>query len=139
MPPFAFRAFDLGDQRLLRLVLQRLVEREHEVAPPSRRIAPTFAVRDVAALWVTFQRNEPRLAPERLFVARLQATETVAVDPHESEHRRGERARRVEPLRLGDGGDPGEAEGLDLRRGPVTDLPGDVGERSVVIGESATE
>ena len=125
------RRRDPGHERLLGVPLERLVDREHEVAAPLRRQHLAFPAGDVVALRVAFHLHRPGNAGQQvLFVAVLEPAETGVVGADEADDRPGERGGRVEALGLGRVREAREVQGLDLRDGRVVDLAGDVRERA---------
>ena len=80
----------------------------------------------------------PGLPASGLLVADLEPAETVVVEADEAEHRCGERARRVEALRLG--GEPDARRAFSALTCAATvgvDLAGDVDEREVLLRRAA--
>ena len=95
--------------------------------------------RDLVALRVALDPHLTRAAAQALLVERLEAAEPVVVGADETEHRRGEQARRVEALRLGDEGDAVQVQRLDPRHRGVVDLAGHVRELAAGLGELGFE
>ena len=113
---------DLGDEVLLDLVLQRLVEREHEVAAGLGRRLVLVGRGNHPPARVPLLLEPSRPTGEHRVVRGLEPTATAAVG-HRADHRAGERAAGGEPLVLGDEPDARVAEladrggdiGIDLR------------------------
>ena len=73
----------------------------------------------LAAEGVPLHQRHPRLAGERLVVSALDSLEALVVPPDEPEHLGGQLAARIEPERLRERPDPGQAgsaDGLGRRR-----------------------
>src|ERR671934_23071 len=87
-------------QGSLHLELERLVDREDEVVAPDGRLEPAQALGDVPAGGVLLHDQLAGLAGQLLLVGHLEAGQAVIVQADGAEERRGQSARRVEPLRL---------------------------------------
>jgi DNA-binding winged helix-turn-helix (wHTH) protein len=93
-----------------------------------RRLEAAVALRDAPALRVLLDHELAGLPGQLLVVLHLESAQAVVVDADVAEERAGQRARRVEPLRLGHEVDALEVQLLDRFGGGVVDLAGQVDE-----------
>jgi hypothetical protein len=92
---------DLVDERALGLVLDRLVERQHEIRAAACRLDRARRPRERDALRVAFDDLGSGPARELLLVTDLEPAEPVVVEADETEDRGGKGAGGIEALRLG--------------------------------------
>ena len=132
-PALRARGLHLLGEHVLGVRLDRLVEREHEILPALCTRDGVATAWDLVPVGVTLDARLARASAQRLLVSRLEAAEPVVVGTHEAEHRRRQRARRVEPLRFRLVRQPREAERLHTRDGGVVDRARDVREPALLI------
>ncbi len=131
---------DLVEQRVLRLPLQVLVDREHHVGPALGRDARLLRVGDVVAEWVLLDDELAGLAGEQRVVLLLDARQAGPVGPDLTDHRGRDRAGRVAAGRFRNEADARELHGLDGLGDVVVDRVRDVGEvarrgRAALVGK----
>ncbi len=98
-----------------------------------------LTARELSSLRVELDLELAPLAGQLAVVLGLQPAEPAVVGPDEAEQRAGERAVRVEALRLGDEVDAAERQRLHLQRGRAVDLAGDVHESLVVLRQPVAQ
>ncbi len=126
-------------QHLLGFVLEPLVDGEHEVAAALGLRHLALTARELPALRVELDLELPALPGQAVVVLGLEPAEPAVVGSDEAEDRGGERAVRVEALRLGDEVDARERQRLHLRRGRAVDLAGDVDESLVALRQALAQ
>ena len=99
----AFRVVrgDFVGERVLNLVLQRLVDSEHEIRALAGRGLLVGAVGECLALGVLLDDEAAGLATEGRLLTGFDTAQAGVVGPDEAEQRGGERIGWVVPLRLG--------------------------------------
>ena len=130
---------DLVDERLLDLVLQRLVDAEHHVGTAARRDALAFGVGDVAPALVALDDDLAGRALQLVVVVRFETVEPEALAADAPDDRGRNAPGRVLPLGLRYERDTRQPEIAHLLLGRVVDRARDVDEAVRLVRQALVE